>query len=436
MIKWTQTFKSDMEHIISLIGMIALLGIAYLMSNNRRKIKLRTVLVGTGIQLSLGVLLLWWKPGSDAFKWLSSQVYAFLKLSQVGVDFLFGELGKPENTAIYGTQLALIIASTIIFFSAFMALLYYLGVMQFIIEQMARFMRWAMRTSGAESLSCSANVFVGMTEAPLLIRPFLDDMTRSELHAVMVGGFATIAGSMMFTYMSLGIAAPHLIAASVMSAPAALVMSKIIFPETEHSRTAGDARIPKIKLYDNALDAVARGTTDGMRLAVNVIAMLISFLALLALADVILGWFDTLIDGKILGGAFIEGRGYKGIFPSNLKIFFGTIFSPLAFLMGVPWSEAGAVGNLLGMKIAANEFVGYLKLSQLVAGGQLSERSITIATYALCGFANFGSIGITIGGIGALAPKRRSELARMGLKAMFGGALASWMTATIAGMLI
>ncbi len=425
-----------MERLISILGMVTLLGIAYLMSNNRRKIKLRTVLVGITIQFSLGVILLWWKPGSNAFKWLSVKVYSFLQLSQVGVDFLFGELGKAENSVTYGTQLALIIVSTIIFFSAFIAILYYMGVMQFLIEKMAKCMRWAMRTSGAESLSCSANIFVGMTEAPLLIRPFLDGMTKSELHAVMVGGFATLAGSMMFTYMNLGIPAPHLIAASVMSAPAALVVAKIMFPETERSRTAGDARVPRIKLYENVLDAITKGTTDGVKLAVNVIAMLISFLALIALVDVMLGWFDHLIDGMVFHGEYAEKSGYSGIFPGNLKILFGTIFSPLAFLMGVPWSEAGTVGNLLGMKIAANEFVGYLKLSQLINDGQLSERSITIATYALCGFANFGSIGIQIGGIGALAPGRRSELARLGLKAMIGGALASWMTATVAGVLI
>jgi CNT family concentrative nucleoside transporter len=425
-----------MYRLISILGMAALLGIAFLLSNNRSKIKMRTVLVGLGLQFSLGVILLWWRPGANAFRWLSEQVYSFLKLSQVGINFLFGELGKPENYVTYGTQLAMIIAGTIIFFSAFMAILYYFGVMQFLVDKMARFMPWAMRVSGTESLSCSANVFVGMTEAPLLIRPFLDAMTISELHAIMVGGFATIAGSMLFTYMSLGIPAPHLIAASVMSAPAALVVAKIMFPETEHSQTAGDAKVPRIKLYENVLDAITKGTTDGMKLTVNVIAMLISFLALLALANVILGWFDGLIDGKILKGEFVEEMGYRGIFPATLTIFFGMIFSPLAFLMGVPWSEAGTVGNLLGMKIAANEFVSYLKLSQLIADGQLSERSITIATYALCGFANFGSIGIQIGGIGALAPGRRSDLAKLGLKAMIGGALASWMTATVAGLLI
>ncbi|MFH1861442.1 MAG: nucleoside transporter C-terminal domain-containing protein [bacterium] len=425
-----------MERLISFLGMIVLLGIAVLMSNNRRQIKVRTVIVGTGIQFGLGVILLWWETGNRAFRWLTDQVYAFLQLAQVGVDFLFGELGKPANYAVYGAQIALIIASTIIFFSAFMAILYYLGVMQKVIEAMARFMRFAMRTSGVESLSCSANIFVGQTEAPLLIRPFLDEMTASELHAVMVGGFATIAGGVLASYMSLGVPATHLIAASVMSAPSALVMAKIVFPETEHSTTAGDARIPKLKLYDNVLDAAAKGTTDGLKLAANVIAMLISFLALLAFVDVILGGLDKLIDGVILGKSFLEGSGYQGFFPANLRIFFGTVFSPLAFLMGVPWSEASIVGNLLGIKISANEFVAYLKLHDLIQAGQLSERSITIATYALCGFANFSSIGIQIGGIGALAPNRRSELAKLGLRAMFGGALASWMTATIAGILI
>ncbi|TKJ41283.1 NupC/NupG family nucleoside CNT transporter [candidate division LCP-89 bacterium B3_LCP] len=425
-----------MARFISILGMITLLGIAFLLSNNRKKIKLRTVLVGTGIQFGLGVILLWWEPGVKGIGWVAGKVYGFLQLSQAGVDFLFGNLGKPEHYAVYGVQIGLIIASTIIFFSACMAILYYLGIMQLLVEGMAKFMRWAMRTSGTESLSCSANVFVGQTEAPLLIRPFLDTMTKSELHAVMVGGFATIAGSVLASYMSLGVPPAHLITASVMSAPAALVMAKIIFPETEQSKTAGDVKIPRIKLYDNVLDAATRGTTDGLKLAVNVLAMLISFLALIALVDVVLGGFDSLIDGKILKGEFSEDAGYSGIFPANLRVFFGLLFSPLAFLMGVPWGEASTVGNLLGLKIAANEFVGYLRLSEMISDGQLSERSITIATYALCGFANFGSIGIQLGGIGALAPERRSDLAKLGLKAMMGGALASWMTATIAGLLI
>jgi len=420
----------------SLLGILALLGVAYLLSNNRRQIKLRTVLVGISLQLSLGVILLWWEPGNQAFRWFSSQVYSFLMISQVGVTFLFGQLGDPKNYAVYGVQIGLIIFSTIIFFSAFTAILYYLGVMQVVVGAMAKFMRWAMRTSGTESLSCSGNIFVGQTEAPLLIRPFLEGLTKSELFAVMVGGFATIAGGVMASYMSLGVPATHLICASVMSAPAALVMAKIIFPETEHSVTAGDVKIPKLKLYDNVLDAAARGTTDGLKLAANVIAMLISFLALLALADVILGGLDSLIDGRILGGIFHEGSGYSGIFPGKVRILFGTVFKPFAYLLGIPWKEATIVGDLLGTQISANEFVAYLKLSELIKSGALSERSIAIATYSMCGFANFGSIGIQLGGIGALAPGRRSDLAKLGLKAMFGGAMASYMTGTIAGLLL
>ena len=425
-----------MERFNSFLGMFVLLGAAFLMSNNRRRIKIRTVVVGVSLQLSLGVILLWWQPGNQAFRWFAGKVYEFLMLSQVGVNFLFGQLGDPKNYAVYGTQVALIIASTIIFFSAFCAVLYYLGIMQFIVGAMAKFMRWAMRTSGAESLSCSANIFVGQTEAPLLIRPFLEGLTNSELFAVMVGGFATIAGGVMASYMSLGVPATHLICASVMSAPGALVMAKIIFPETEHSVTAGDARVPKMKLYDNPLDAAARGTTDGLKLAANVIAMLISFLALLALADVILAWMDGVIDGSLLGGVYHQATGYNGIFPGRVKVLFGSIFRPFAYLLGIPWKEAAIVGDLLGTQISANEFVAYLKLSELIKTGALSERSIAIATYSMCGFANFGSIGIQLGGIGALAPGRRSDLSRLGLKAMFGGAMASYMTGTVAGLLI
>jgi CNT family concentrative nucleoside transporter len=425
-----------MERLTGIIGLIILVGIALLLSNNRRAIKIRTVAVGLGIQFALGIVLLGWKPGNSAFRWLAGKVYEFLQLSQVGVNFLFGELGNPKNYGVYGTQVALIIVSTIIFFSAFSAILYYLGIAQILIEAMAKCMRWAMRTSGAESLSNSANIFVGMTEAPLLIRPYLDGLTQSELFTIMVGGFATIAGGVMASYMSLGVPAQHLIAASVMSAPGALMMAKIIFPETEHSATAGDVKIPKMHLYDNALEAAARGTTDGLKLAANVIAMLISFLALLALINALLAWLDTLVDGDLLRGIYHQGKGYTGIFPNSLQSIFGTIFAPLAFLMGVPWSEAGIVGNLLGTQISANEFVAYLKLTELMRTGALSERSITIATYAMCGFANFGSIGIQLGGIGALAPSRRTDLSRLGLKAMFAGALTCYMTGTIAGILL
>ncbi|NOY57337.1 MAG: NupC/NupG family nucleoside CNT transporter [Calditrichaeota bacterium] len=386
---------------------------------------------------SLGIIFQRQILGKAIFAALADKVDKFLKLTDLGSVFLFGNLAKPEYFDKFGFQFAFSVLPTIIFFSAVMSILYYLGVMQAVVQVMARFMRWTMGTSGAETLSCSSNIFVGQTEAPLLIRPFLDDMTRSELHAIMVGGFATIAGGVLAGYIRMGINAGHLIAASVMSAPAALVMAKIFFPETEHSKTAGDVEIPDVSRADNLLDAATRGVTDGLKLAVNVGAMLLAFIALIGLVDVIFGFFDHLIDGRLLGGVLNQATGeYSGIFPGSLKTLLGTIFAPLAFLMGVPWKEAMDVGNLLGIKIAVNEFVGYAELAKQISAASLSPRSIIIATYALCGFANFSSIGIQIGGISALAPKRRSDLSKIALRAMFAGALASWMTATIAGMLV
>ena len=396
------------------------------------------MLVGLGIVVSRGVF------GSTIFTKLAAVVTSFLSLTDLGSEFLFGNLVKTEHFFPgseawpgFGYQFAFSVLPTIIFFSAIMSILYYFGVMQAIVKMMAKFMRWTMGTSGAETLSCSANIFVGQTEAPLLIKPFLDDMTLSELHAIMVGGFATIAGGVLAGYIRMGIDAGHLIAASVMAAPAALVMAKIMIPETEHSKTAGDVEIPDVDRADNVLDAAARGVTDGLKLAVNVGAMLLAFIAIIGLVDAVLGFVDKLVDFKLLGGSLIEATGeYRGIFPGSMKTFFGTIFRPFAFLMGVPWNESLQVGNLLGIKIAVNEFVGYAKLGKLIANGELSERAATIATYALCGFANFSSIGIQIGGIGAIAPKRRSELSRVAIRAMFAGAFVSWISASIAGMLL
>lgn len=398
-----------------------------------------------GLMLSaLGILISRGIYGSSVFEKLAIGVGNFLEIADQGSEFLFGTLAIEEyfypNSSYwpgFGFQFAFSVLPTIIFFSAIMSILYYLGVMQVVVQMMARFMRWTMGTSGAETLSCSANIFIGQTEAPLLIKPFLDDMTLSELHAVMVGGFATIAGGVLAGYISMGVDAGHLIAASVMAAPAALVVAKIMFPETEQSKTAGDIDLPDVGHADNLLDAAARGTTDGLKLAVNVGAMLIAFIALIGVVNMVLGYFDKLIDFQLLGGELKEGTTeYKGFFPGSLNSLFGTLFSPIALLMGVPWKEAMAVGNLLGMKIAINEFVAYAELSRIIAAGDLSPRAITIATYALCGFANFSSIGIQIGGIGAIAPKRRSELSRVALRAMFAGAIVSWMSASIAGMLI
>jgi CNT family concentrative nucleoside transporter len=288
-------------------------------------------------------------------------------------------------------------------------------------------------------------VFVGQTEAPLLIKPFLDGLTRSELLTVMVGGFATIAGGVMAGYIAMGIPAAHIIAASVMAAPAALVLGKVVFPEREHSQTAGDVKLPEIDVGGNVIEAAANGITDGLKLAINVAAMLIGFIALLAVVDVLLGFLDGVVDGRLLGGAWVSYSSggmspavgeYGGWFPGSLQTLFGSLLRPLSWLMGVPWAEAAQVGNLLGIKISLNEFVAYGKLSGYIQSGALSERSVIIATYALCGFANFSSIGIQIGGISAIAPGRKGDLAKLGLKAMLAGAIASCLNATIAGMLL
>ena len=391
--------------------------------------------------------------GQVIFSMFSEKVSYFLSLSDYGARFLFGNLadsqyffpGASTMWPGFGFQFAFKVLPTIVFFGGFMAVLYYLGLMQVVIEALARFMRWTVGTSGAETLSCTANIFVGQTEAPLLIKPFLNDMTRSELLTIMVGGFATIAGGVLAAYIAMGIPAGHLIAASVMSAPAALLVGKIIYPETEHSATAGDVEMPEIESGGNVIEAAANGITDGLKLAVNVGAMLIGFIALIAVLDVGLNWIDSLVDGALLHGTWVtygsggmspvEGE-FAGIFPGSLQTLFGTVLRPLAWLMGVPWADAGLVGNLLGIKISLNELVAYGLLGTYAQEGLISNRAMIISTYALCGFANFSSIGIQLGGIAAVAPRRRAALAKLGLKAMFGGAIASWLTATVAGMLL
>ncbi|HPC36933.1 MAG TPA: nucleoside transporter C-terminal domain-containing protein [Candidatus Marinimicrobia bacterium] len=411
-------------------------------------------LIAACLAAGLSWLILHGYTGQDVFAFISQKVEKFLGLATLGAEFLFGNLALdkyffPSETTWpgFGMQFAFTVLPVIIFFASFMAILYHLGVMQTIIKAMARFMQWTMGTSGAETISCAANIFVGQTEAPLLIRPYIDQLTLSELLTVMVGGFATIAGGVLAGYIKMGIPAGHLIAASVMSAPAVLVIAKIIYPETGHSQTAGDADLPVDTIKSaNLLDAAARGVTDGLKIAATVGAMLIAFIALIGLVDSILGFLDRLIDGNLLKGTYaaytnssgfspVKGE-FSGIFPGSLKTLFSSILRPLAWLMGVSWQYAGEVGNLMGIKISLNEFVAYSALSELIHKGALDQKAIVIATYALCGFANFASIGIQIGGISSLAPSRRSDLSRVALKAMFGGALASWMTAIIAGLLL
>jgi CNT family concentrative nucleoside transporter len=415
-----------MERLISVVGMVALVFIAWLISYDRRRFPWRVVLWGTGLQLFFAVIILWTDAGKVAFQWTGDKVTAFLNFTQDGTRFLFDNLVKPEYEGTFGFQFAFRILPTIIFFSSVMSILYHLGVMQKIVEVIAIAMAKTMGTSGAESLSCSANIFVGQTEAPLLIRPFIAQATRSELMAIMCGGFATVAGGVLAGYIAMGIPASHLLAASVMSAPAALMMGKIILPEKEESVTKGHVKVPPGKVAGDVIEAAAVGAADGVKLAVNVGGMLLAFIALIAVVNAGMGVIHEALSNW-LGFAY---------FPQDLRTLFGWIFAPLAWLMGVPWKDCLEFGNLLGVKISVNEFLAYVQLGDLIKSGVLSDRTETIATYALCGFANFSSIAIQIGGIGGMAPERRGDLAKLGLRAMFGGALATWMTATVAGLLI
>lgn len=425
--------------LISFIGIFVILGIAWLLSNNKKKINYRTVIWGLLLQLIFAIIILKTGPGQKLFFYARGFVEKLLSFTDAGAEFIFGNLyratpdiigqigGKgPMQLFDAGSQsfvdigmiFAIHVLPTIIFFASLMGVLYHLGVMQRFVQAMAWIMSKFMKTSGSESLSAASNIFVGQTEAPLVIKPYVDKMTKSELMAIMCGGFATIAGGVMAMYVRFGVDAGHLMAASVMSAPAALVMAKIIFPETQESLTAGDVKLQIEKKTANIVDAAASGATDGLRLAVNVGAMLLAFIALIAMINYGLG---------LVGGIF----GYPEL---QLKSIFGIVFYPLSFFMGVEHKDLLEFGNLLGTKISINELVAYLDLTSLKE--TLSERSYIIATYALCGFANFSSIAIQIGGISSVAPSRRQDLAKLGIKAMFGGALASWLTATIAGMLL
>jgi CNT family concentrative nucleoside transporter len=436
-------------------GLGVLASVLFLIANSRFRLapRLQAPIGALLVALVVSWLISNGTYGQSIFSGFSEKVAAFLSLSDYGARFLFGNLadsqhwfpGADAGWPGFGQQFAFKVLPTIIFFGGFMAVMYYFGVIQVVIERLARFMRWTVGTSGAETFSCTANIFVGQTEAPLLVKPFLEEMTRSELLTIMTGGFATIAGGVLAAYISMGIPAGHLIAASVMSAPAALLVGKIIYPELEHSSTAGDVDLPEIEVGGNVIEAATNGIGDGLKLALNVGAMLIGFIALIAVLDVALNWIDSLVDHALLGGAWVSyGSGgmspvvgeYSGIFPGSLQTLFGTLLRPLAWAMGVPWADAGKVGNLMGIKISLNEFVAYGVLGNYIHESAISARAIVISTYALCGFANFSSIGIQIGGIAAVAPRRKADLAALGLKAMLGGAIASWLTATVAGILL
>ena len=404
-------------HLQGLIGMILLLGIAFILSNNRRKINYRIIGWGLSLQFIFGILILKTPLGKPLFGFFDKVITKLISFSDAGSDFLFKSLVPGVGYHEAMVNFAFRALPTIIFFSSLMTVLYHFGVIQFIVKWISRIMQKSMGTSGSETLSVAANIFVGQTEAPLMIRPFIRSMTQSELMAVMTGGFATVAGGVLALYVIWlkdipGIAG-HLLAASVMSAPAAMVVAKIIYPETDLSETSGDLNIIIEKPDSNTMEALGRGATEGLKLAANVAAMLVAFVALIAMVNYLLTFADTSIQGIL-----------------------GFIFQPLAWAMGIPWEEAQMVGVLMGEKITLTELIAYSDLRDLRLEQAISDRTAIIASYALCGFANFASIGIQLGGIGGIAPERRKDLASLALKAMLGGALASWMTASIAGILI
>jgi len=410
-----------------MLGLIVLLLIGFALSRKRRSIRPRIILWGVALQLAFAAMILKTAPGRWLFDSARAVVYRIMSFTDAGAEFVFGGLAKADSL---GFVFAFQVLPTIIFFSSLMSVLYHLGVMQKIVVAMAKIMTKAMGVSGSESLATAANVFVGQTEAPLVVRPYIAAMTTSELMALMTGGFATIAGGVLVAYVRFGIDPGHLLAASVMSAPAALVMAKLIIPETEESKTAGDVRIRFERETVNVIDAAAAGAGDGLRLALNVAAMLLAFVALVAMANyglgVINGWVDPKLEAWL---------GFT-VVPDSLEHLLAFLFRPVAFCMGVEWKDTLHFGTLIGQKIVLNEFIAYLTLKDMIASNAVSPRTISIATYALCGFASFGSVAIQIGGIGALAPERRHDLAKVGLWALAAGALASFMTATVAAIMI
>ena len=400
------------------IGIFTILIIAYLLSNNRKAIKFETIFWGVGLQIFFGLIILKIPFIKSQFFFVDRIFKTLISFSDKGSDFLFSSFIPNVGYHEAMVNFAFRALPVVIFFSSLISVAYHFGVVQIVVKWIAKLMEKSMKTSGAETLSISANIFVGQTEAPILIRPYINNMTKSELMAVMTGVFATVAGSVLALYVLWlekipGIAG-HMLAASIMSAPAALVISKLIYPETEKTKTIDDLNLNIAKNSDNAMDALGRGATDGLKLAANIGAMLIAFISILSMVNYSLDY----------------------VFHMSLQEMLGYIFAPLAWTMGIPWEEANIVGRLMGEKIVLTELIAYGSLGDLINNNMISNRSAIIASYALCGFANFGSIGIQLGGIGAMAPQKRNILSQIALKAMIGGALASWLTATVAGILI
>jgi CNT family concentrative nucleoside transporter len=455
---------------IGILGLALLYGSAYLLSRDRTRVNLRTLGWGFALQLIFAVIVIKTTPGQLLFATLADGVTALLDFADAGSEFVFGPLAAAEQS---GFVLAFQVLPVVIFIASFFSVLYFIGLMQRMVLLMARGMHKTMGVSGSESLAAAANVFMGQTEAPIIIAPYVPSMTRSELMALMTGGFATVSGAVLALYIGIGVRADYLLSASVMAAPASLIFAKLLFPETEESQTAGDVAV-EIETEDvNVLDAAARGASQGVTLALNIGGMLIAFLGLIALingmlgiagqafidtsgmlrlsgsvAALLIGWLllwkppqTTAMRGIAMAGVVAIAawgifviRG-PGMLPMRLESIIGTVLAPLAWTMGVPWAEAASVGELFGTKLVLTEIVGFTRMVEMVEAGALSPRSELIASYALCGFANFASIAIQIGGIGGLAPSRKSDLARIGPWAMLGGTMASYSTATLAGLL-
>lgn len=390
-----------------IMGILVVLGIAYLFSSEKKAIKLRTIIGGLAIQITFAFIVLKWETGKEALQWFTLRVQDIINFANEGIIFLFGSLADSDQ---FGSIFAFHILPIIIFFSALISVLYYLGIMQWFIRIIGGGLSKFLGTSKAESMSAAANIFVGQTEAPLVVRPFLGKMTRSELFAVMTGGLASVAGSVLVGYSLLGVPLEYLLAASFMAAPAGLIMAKIMLPETESTKASDEVELEKDTETANVIDAAAKGASDGLTLALNVGAMLLAFIALIALLNGILGIFGGITLEQILG----------------------YLFSPIAFAVGVPWSEAVQAGSYIGQKLVLNEFVAYASFAPEI--GVLTEKTTLIVSFALCGFANLSSMAILLGGLGGMAPSRRNDIAQLGLKSILAGALASLLSAAIAGM--
>jgi len=410
-----------MHRLIGILGMLTMMALAYLFSTNRPAIRGKTVAWGLGLQIAFAFLVMRWETGRYLFQQAGDAVKWLLGFAFYGSEFVFGDLGKKGSPL--GFFFAFQVLPTIIFIAAFFALLYYLGVMQAIIKAAAVIMTRLMGASGAESLNVAASIFMGQTEAPLTIRPFLPEVTRSELMTIMTSGMAHVSGGMMAAYIAYGVEAKHVLAAVIMTAPGTILLSKTLVPETESPLTSGKVQMAEMERDKNALAALTRGTTDGLSLALNVAAMLITFIAMIYLVDGLFGAAHDLL-----------ARHGVGWLPTSLEQILGWFFAPIAWLVGIPWHDAPSIGNLLGLRMVTNELIAFQRLGPMKEA--LDPRSFTIATFALCGFANFSSIGIQIGGIGALAPNKRSDLAQLGIRAMLCGTMANLMSASIVGVML